>query len=346
MNHKPLGKIGLTLPEVIFGSSILGNLYEVIPYEMKLQIVQAIFQHVQKPVVIDTAGKYGAGLALEVLGRCLHEMSIDESNVVISNKLGWLRTPLRTPEPTFEPGAWFGLGHDAVQDISYDGVLRCWEQGLELLGGDYSTQLVSVHDPDEYLDVALTERERKSRLEDVLGAYTALNELKSKGYVQAVGIGAKNWQVIQEISNLVDLDWVMLANSYTLYTHPPDLLRFMDELHQKQIAIINAAVFNAGFLIGGDLFNYRKVDPDQFDDRKKVEWRNRFFALCEAHQVTPVDACIQFGKSHPSIVAVALGASEPQHVAENIAAVNRKIPASFWDALQAAGLIQHNYLYH
>lgn len=341
MSHKPLGKTELAIQNIIFGSSSLGNLFEVISYETKLEMMRTIFQHLHKPVVIDTAGKYGAGLSLEVLGRCLRELKITEDDVVISNKLGWLRTPLATPEPTFEPGVWFGLEHDAVQDISYDGILRCWEQGLELLGG-YATHLVSVHDPDEYLDAAHTERERKNRFEDILGAYTALNELKSKGYVQAVGIGAKSWQVIQQISNLVDLDWVMLANSYTLYTHPAELLRFMDELQKKQTPIINAAVFNAGFLIGGELFNYRKLDPGNAHDREKIAWRNCFFEVCQAHQVKPVDACIQFGKSHPGVIAVALGASTPQHVEENIAAMNRKIPALFWTALQAAGLLDHD----
>ncbi|WP_252734005.1 hypothetical protein [Pseudoalteromonas sp. C2R02] len=31
---------------------------------------------------------------------------------------------LTSDEPTFEPGAWFNLKHDAVQDISYQGILE------------------------------------------------------------------------------------------------------------------------------------------------------------------------------------------------------------------------------
>ena len=91
-------------------------------------------------MVFDSAGKYGAGLALQVMGQCLRELGIKPDEVIVSNKLAWLRAPLTTPEPIFEPGAWFGLEHDAVQDISYDGILKCFEQGLELLGGDYQTQ--------------------------------------------------------------------------------------------------------------------------------------------------------------------------------------------------------------
>lgn len=324
---------------------MLGNLFQAYPDEIKLETLRQIFKYIDKPVVIDTAGKYGAGLALEVLGNCLRQLGIVDSDVVISNKLGWIRKPLTTPEPTFEQGVWFGLEHDAEQDISYDGILRCWEQGLELLGGDYSTQIVSVHDPDEYLDAARSERDRQKRFDDIVGAYAALNELKAKGHVQAVGVGAKNWKVVQEISERIDLDWVMLANSFTFYSHPDDLVTFMDGLHQKQIAIINAAVFNAGFLIGGEFFNYRKLDPNNADDREKFDWRTRFFALCDAHQVKTTEACIQFGKSHPGVVALALSASEPRHIQENVAAVEVEIPVEFWNSMRDAGLIYSSYPY-
>ena len=249
--------------------------------------MRAIIEHLPKPVVIDSAGKYGAGLALEVMGDCLRELGVGDDEVVISNKLAWLRAPLTTPEPTFEPGAWFGLAHDAVQDISYDGILKCFEQGLELLGGDYSTQLVSVHDPDEYLDAAESAADRQRRFDDILGAYAALGELKAQGAAKGIGVGAKNWRSIAEIDAHVPLDWVMFANSYTLYSHPAELIAFMDSLKSKGVAIINSAVFNAGFLTGGEFFNYVKLDRAQPDHAEKFAWREKFFALCQRHGQVP-----------------------------------------------------------
>ena len=310
MQHVPFGRTGLTTPPVVFGSTALGNLFHEFSYESKLETMRAIFEHLPKPVVIDSAGKYGAGLALEVMGQCLRDLGIPPDDVIISNKLAWLRAPLTTPEPTFEPGAWFGLEHDAVQDISTDGILKCFEQGLELLGGDYQTQLVSVHDPDEYLDSATSHDDRRRRFDDILGAYTALQDLKSQGKASGIGVGAKNWNSIAEIDAQVDLDWVMFANSYTLYSHPADLLAFMDSLHKKGVAIINSAVFNAGFLTGGEFFNYVKLDPANPADQEKFAWREKLFALCEQHGQVPSEVCIQFGKSHPGIVALALSTSK------------------------------------
>src|SRR5882672_1943907 len=110
--HRPLGKTGLFVPPIVFGTSCLGNLYEVVSDETKLAIVAEIFRHCPAPVVLDSAGKYGAGLALEVIGDCLRKLNIPPASVLISNKLAWYRTPLRGPEPTFERGVWAGIRHD------------------------------------------------------------------------------------------------------------------------------------------------------------------------------------------------------------------------------------------
>src|SRR5438067_988600 len=103
----------ISLPKVIFGTSGLGNLYVALSDEVKCAIVAESVRCSPKPAVFDSAGKYGAGLALESLGKSLAQLKISPSNVLISNKLGWLRTPLKTPEPTFEPGVWRDLKYDA-----------------------------------------------------------------------------------------------------------------------------------------------------------------------------------------------------------------------------------------
>src|SRR3954468_13318901 len=114
---KEAEKAHLNLPPVIFGSSGLGNLFVALDDDEKLNIVSECVRLSKGKVVFDSAGKYGAGLALETLGKCLKQLNIPQENVVISNKLGWLRTKLKTEEPTFEPGVWKNLKHDAVQRI-------------------------------------------------------------------------------------------------------------------------------------------------------------------------------------------------------------------------------------
>jgi len=340
---RAFGGTGMVLPPIVFGTSCLGNLFRAPSWDAKLAIMTEWFNWVEPPVAVDSAGKYGAGLALEVIGKGLRELGVRPDQVVISNKLGWLRTPLRTPEPTFEPGAWVDLEHDAEQKITYAGILECWDQGCELLGGDYRPALASVHDPDEYLAQAGSALERRARFDDVVGAYQALGELKARGETKAVGVGSKDWRVIRELAAAVELDWVMLALSLTVMSHPPELLAFVDELAAKGIAVVNSAVFHAGFLTGGAFFDYRKVDPDDEADRPLFEWRRRFLALCERFDVEPAEACVRFGMSPPGVVGVALNTSRPERIRQNVAAVQSRIPAGFWTAMKEEGLLAHDY---
>ena len=332
----------LDLPQIIFGTSGLGNLYVALPHEVKCQIVSASIAHSQTPAVFDSAGKYGAGLALEDLAKCLKELRIAPADVLISNKLGWVRTELKTPEPTFEPGVWKDLKHDAVQKISYEGILECYEQGNQLLG-DYDAQLVSVHDPDEYMAAATNEADRVKLYQDILDAYRALAELKQQGKVQAIGVGAKDWRIIQKISADVNLDWVMIANSMTLHSHPQELLDFMTELENKGTAIINSAVFNAGFLTGGNFYNYREVLPHTPEGNALINWRTQFYDICSEHQVDPATACIQFGLNAPGVTSIALSTTNPGRVANNIQMKDTVIPQAFWQQLHEQGLISKSY---
>jgi len=340
-HHRPLGRTGLSVPPVLFGTSCLGNLYQVVPEDTKRALVSEMFRWCPAPVVLDSAGKYGAGLALEVIGRYLRELQVPPTDVIISNKLGWYRTPLQGPEPTFEPGVWQGIHHDAESRISYQGILQCWEQGRELIGPGYSPDLVSVHDPDEFLAQAREAADRARRFDDVLGAYRALFELKSQGRVKAVGIGAKDWQVIREIADQVDLDWVMFACSPTVYTHPAELIRFIADLHGRGVGMINSAVFNAGFLTGGRWFNYRQPDP--VADTALFEWREKFFSVCRRFETKPADVCVQFGFALPGMAAVALNTEKPERIRSNVESASVAIPAGLWRALKDEGLIDRAF---
>ncbi len=338
-----LGRTGLSVPRVIFGTSSLGNLYRALSFESKRAIIAECLARVSPPVVFDSAGKYGAGLALEALGQALRALGARPADVLISNKLGWKRVSLRGAEPTFEPGAWKDLGHDAEQRIDYDGILECWRQGNELLGAGWRAALVSVHDPDEYLAAAHDAADRGRRFDRVIDAYRALGELRARGGAAAVGVGAKSWTVIREIADRADLDWVMLACSLTVLRHPGELLAFIEGLRRRGVGVVNSAVFHSGFLTGGEFFDYRRPDPDS--DRELFAWRKRFHAVCVRYGVEPSAACVQFALSPPGIAAVSLNTSRTERVAANVALADAQIPAPFWTALKDAGLVARDYPY-
>jgi D-threo-aldose 1-dehydrogenase len=163
--------------------------------------------------------------------------------------------------------------------------------------------------------------------------------LKAQGKVNSIGVGSKQWKVIQRISKDVDLDWVMIANSLTLHSHPKELIDFIAELHKKDVSIINSAVFNGGFLVGGDLYNYRLIDKNTEEGKALYDWRERFFALCKSFKITPAEACFNFGFNIPGVTSIALSTAKPDKVKHNIEMVTKEVPQAFWDAMQTEGLI-------
>jgi D-threo-aldose 1-dehydrogenase len=333
----------LKIPQIIFGTIGLGNLFVALDETSKYNVIRECINQSDGVAVFDTAGKYGAGLALETLGGCLKKLNVKKDEVVISNKLGWLRTELKTAEPTFEPGVWKDLKYDAVQKISYNGILECFEQGNQLLKG-YIPQMVSIHDPDEYLGKAKDENQANQLYDDILEAYKALYDLKRQGKVSAIGVGAKDWKTIQKISRDVPLDWVMIANSLTIKTHPKELLDFIHELDNKSIYIINSAVFHSGFLVGGNYYDYKLIEAGTQYNDALLQWRENFCQVCKLFGVKPVEACVQFALNVSGINSVALSTTSAKRVKENMEIVHVRIPVEFWEALRAKGLINADYL--
>jgi D-threo-aldose 1-dehydrogenase len=330
------------LPPVVFGTSGLGNLFVALEEQEKLSIVSECLRLSNGKAVFDSAGKYGAGLALETLGKCLRQLNARPENVIISNKLGWLRTDLTTDEPTFEPGVWKDLKHDAVQRISYDGIMQCFEQGNEFLNG-YHAQMVSVHDPDEYIAVASNARQSEESYKDILEAYKALRDLKGQGKVQSIGVGAKDWKVIERIAKDVELDWIMIANSMTIKRHPKELLAFIAEAAGRGVYVINSAVFHSGFLVGSNYFDYRVVEKGTLEGDALFKWRQDFFQVCNEFGVSPAQACVQFALNVPGVKSIALNTTDASRVQSNLAMIHATIPKQFWKELSNRNLTEVDF---
>ncbi len=128
---------------------------------------------------------------------------------------------------------------------------------------------------------------------------------------------------------------------------PPDIrdqvVDFVASLHARGIVVVNSAVFHAGFLTGGEFFDYRRPDPVRPGDRPLFDWRERFHAVCRAHDVSPAVACVRFALSHPAVACVALNTSRPEQVRGNVAMGDAWLPSRFWSALKDAGLIRREY---
>ncbi len=334
----------INIPKVVFGTSSFGNIYRVMTADTRDEIIGRMLKVCPGTIALDSAGKYGAGLALENLGAALNRFAVPQERVLISNKLGWRRIPLEGDEPTFEPGVWVGLENDAVQDISYEGIIRCWEEGNKFLNG-FDAQLLSVHDPDEYLAAAIDDADLDSRWNDILEAYRALEEIRDAGKAKAIGTGVKDWRTAQQIVEKCDLDWIMIAGCLTVHDHAQDLIDFIEQMRAKGVVVINSAVFHGGFLTGKDFYNYREISREDSEGAKLYEWRDKFWSLCEQFEVTAAEASVEFSVSPPGIVSVALNNSRVKWVDVNAKLATVNLDNAFWVAAKEQGLIREDYPY-
>jgi D-threo-aldose 1-dehydrogenase len=129
----------------------------------------------------------------------------------------------------------------------------------------------------------------------------------------------------------------------TVHSHPKALVAFMEELSEKGIAIINSAVFNAGFLIGSDYYNYHLMDRE--NNAGLFKWRDSFFGLCDKYNIKPAEAAVAFGLHAPGVKSIALSTTNVNRIKGNIEMANAKIPAGFWADMKAEGLIDNDYAY-
>ena len=162
-------------------------------------------------------------------------------------------------------------------------------------------------------------------------------ELRDAGKVESVGVGAKDVSVIDFISDHIQLDWAMFACSITPYTHRPSTLALLKKLGKQGVSVINSAVFNAGFLIGSNNFDYKTITRESH--QAEFNWRDQFNALCDDFNVKPAEVCVQFSFLFDEIVSVALNSSSPKRVRSNVSLVEAQIPNTFWQAMKDKGLI-------
>jgi D-threo-aldose 1-dehydrogenase len=125
----------------------------------------------------------------------------------------------------------------------------------------------------------------------------------------------------------------LLAGRYTLLDHERALQRLMPMAVEKGVQIVVGGPYSSGVLAGGRHFEYAEASPQILAKVAKIK------ALAQRHGVPIKAAALQFSLAHPAAVAVIPGASKPERIKEDHAALKAKIPNDFWRELRAEGLV-------
>ncbi|CAN7447254.1 aldo/keto reductase [Acidovorax sp. LjRoot118] len=315
-----------------FGTAPLGNMFRAIPEAEARATVDASWNDGIR--YFDNAPFYGAGLAEIRMGEALADRPRNE--YVISTKVG--RLVLDEVEDVAardlgEKGDVFrhGRPNRIVNDYSEDATLRSIEDSLKRLKTDH-IDIAWVHDVaqdfygDEWLGVFETARK---------GAFKALDRLRDEGVIKAWGLGVNR---VEPIELLLDLqgprpDGFLLAGRYTLLDHSRALQRVMPKVAEQGLSIVVGGPYSSGALVGGPNFEYAPATPAILAKVAAIK------AIADRHGVSMKAAGLQFALAHPAVAAVIPGASRPERLAEDRAALQLAVPADFWRELRAAGLV-------
>lgn len=315
---RPLGRGGLTVGPLAFGSAPIGNLgREVSDAEWRGALAAAWDAGVR---YYDTAPHYGLGLA----ERRLAEGLADRDGFIVSTKVGRLLAP-GPGDDLDDEGYAVPTTHVRVRGYTRDGVLRSLESSLDRLGLD-RVDILFVHDPDEHYREALD------------GAFPALEELRAQGVITSYGAGMNQAEMLADFIRHTDLDVVMLAGRYTLLEQGAldDLLPLCAE---RDVSVVAAGVFNSGLLARARpreevTYNYEPAPPEVL---ARV---HRIADVLERHGTTLPVAAAQFALAHPVVATVCLGARNAEQVERNAALFDEPVPPDVWRELVAEGLLR------
>ncbi len=329
--RRVLGKTGLTVTELGFGTAPLGNLFKPLPERIARETLAAAeragFGY------YDTAPFYGFGLSERRLGDALRP----RKGIVLSTKVGRLLKPVPGPvdETIVRHGYATQMPFEPVYDYSYDAVMRSFEESLQRLGLS-RIDLLYIHDIGK-----LTHGEQNvARMAELTkgGGLKALEELRESGAIAGFGMGVNEIPACLDVMGHARLDVILLAGRYTLLEQ-----NALDELFPRCVeagtAIVVGGPYNSGILAVGTrtaaplYYDYEPAPAAVIEKVRKIE------AVCDRHHVPLAAAALQFPLAHSLVASVIPGLDSPQRVEQTITLYRHKIPAALWQDLRAQNLI-------
>jgi len=315
-----------------FGAAPLGNMFRKIPEQEAADTIDAAWRAGAR--YFDTAPFYGSGLSEIRLGNLLAKYPRDD--YVLSTKVGRLiLDEIEDPAARAlgDKGGLFehGRPNRIVNNYSHDATLRSIDDSLKRLNTD-RIEIVWVHDiaQDFYGDSWLSHFEQART-----GAFRALTRLRDEGVIKAWGLGVNRVEPCELVLDLEEArpDGFLLAGRYTLLDHARALQRLMPAAQARGVEIVVGGPYSSGVLVGGTHFEYQPASPEILARVARLQ------EVAGRHGVPIKAAGLQFALANPVVAAVIPGASRPERVAEDQAALQASIPPAFWRELREQGLV-------
>lgn len=337
MDLKRLGRSDLMVPRMGLGCGALGGVKPMTDAEAHSVLDAAWREGIR---YFDTSPWYGNTHSEHRVGRFLRLKNRDEFK--ITSKVGRLYS---RPDnrADFDQSVWAkrwpgGLPFEPHFDFRRDAILRSYEDSMMRLGLP-SIDGLAIHD----LDIRHQKSEEGiARGFDQLekgGGYKALSQLKERGEIKAIGVGINFAGLIPRFLERFEIDYFILAMPYTLLDQQA-LEVELPMCLEAGSSILIGAPFASGILatgaVKGAQYSYADASEDILNRVRQFE------AIGTQFNVPISAAALQLPLGHPSVAGVIPGADTAEQVSSNMAAVLRKIPREYWEALVEQGLINSN----
>ena len=315
MNHtdtpavprRVLGKTGLSIPVIPFGTQGFGNHFGFVADEDAVALVKhAVALGVNH---FDCARCYGD--SLRKLGLALGE--IPRQDVIITGRLC-----------CHSGASWGGYG-DGEADFAAERVVRDAEDQLAVLGTDYFDGML-IHDPP--------------RMEPTLakeGTLAGLLSLKARGLVRNVGYGMRPHEFHRQAIATGDVDFLLCFSDYHLLRQSASD-GVLPAAAAAGVGVMNGWSILRGLLTGGDpaetarLGNYRN-EEDIAAARARWQW-------CRDRGVDLLQLALQFCLREPRIHGNPIGSLNAAQLEQNIRAAATPLDESTWAAYEEAFPVQ------
>jgi D-threo-aldose 1-dehydrogenase len=325
---RKLGRTGLTVTTLGFGSAPLGDIYEVLDDQTAIDTVATAAE--AGVTLFDTAPLYGQGSAEHRIGTALRRRP--RGSYVVSTKVGRVLSP--APKGRVRTSRFVGgLEFNVTNDYTYDAAMRSHEHSLMRLGLP-SVDILLIHDADAWTHGPEAGEQRYR--EAMGGAYKALEKLRSEGVIKGIGLGLNDPVYMARYLRDGDFDCILMAGRYSLLEQPA-LAEVLPICAERNVGVILGGVFNSGILatgaIAGARYNYTPAPPEILAKVTAIE------RVCRAHGVPLATAAMHFPLGHPAVSSLALGAVTPDEVRRNAAAMATRVPSALWQDLKAERLL-------
>ena len=301
--RRVLGKTGLSIPVIPFGTQGFGNHFGFVADEDAVALVEhAVALGVNH---FDCARCYGD--SLRKLGLALR--GIPRQDVIITGRLC-----------CHSGASWGGYG-DGAPDFSAERVVRDVEDQLAILGIDHFDGML-IHDPPR-MEPALAKD----------GTLAGLLSLKARDVVRNVGFGMRPHDFHRRAIATGDVDFLLCFSDYHLLRQSAadGVLAAADA---AGVGVMNGWSILRGLLTGGDpaeaarLGNYRN-EEDIAAARERWLW-------CRDRGIDLLQLALQFCLREARIHGNPIGSLNAAQLGQNIRAAATPLDESTWTSYEEA----------